>query len=148
TLDGFSLETLGGRIGVNGHYETLDPAQPTFGVDLTLDSLDIAGAAQAFLTVRTLAPVARYARGTFSADLDLTGAMDQEMTPLFDVLDGAGSLLTSRIAIEGFPLLDRLSQALRVSRLSNPTFDALRSSVRIEDGRLHVEPFEIGVAGF
>src|SRR5690606_29966187 len=84
----------------------------------------------------------------FSADLDLTGAMDQEMTPLFDVLDGAGSLLTSRIAIEGFPLLDRLSQALRVSRLSNPTFDALRSSVRIEDGRLHVEPFEIGVAGF
>ena len=147
TLDEFRFGTLGGRIGMNGHYETTDPAVPTFGFAMELDSLDIAGAASTFLTVRTLAPVARYARGTFSADLDLSGALALDMTPVLGVLDGGGSLLTSRIEIEDFPLLDRLSEALRIRELSNPTLSAIRSSIEIRDGRMHVQPFEVGVAG-
>ncbi|MDZ7779480.1 MAG: AsmA-like C-terminal region-containing protein [Gemmatimonadota bacterium] len=147
TLDDFTFGTLGGRIGVSGHYETTDPSAPTFGLALALDSLDIAGASEAFVTVRSLAPVARYARGTFSADLDLSGVLTQDMAPVLDALDGAGSLLTSRIEIEDFPLLERLSQALRVSELAHPTFNAVRSTVEIRDGRLHVQPFDVSVAG-
>lgn len=145
TLDRFTFATLGGRIGVTGHYETTDPAQPTFGVGVTLDSLDIAGASTAFLPVRTLAPVARYARGTFSADLDLSGALASDMTPVLDVLAGGGALLTSQLAFEDFPLLDRLSEALSVSRLADPTFDAVRSSIEIREGRLYVQPFRAGL---
>jgi vacuolar-type H+-ATPase subunit E/Vma4 len=132
---------------VSGHYETTDQSRPTFGLQLAIDSLDVSGASAAFTTVRMLAPVARYARGTFSADLDLGGALSRDMTPVLDVLDGSGSLLTSRIAIEGFPLIDRLSDALSLSQLRNPTFDAVRSSIRMSDGRLHVEPFQAAVAG-
>ena len=72
---------------------------------------------------RALAPVARYARGTFSADLDLSGSLARNMTPVLDVLDGEGSLQTSRIAIEGFPLLERLSDALRFPDLGHPTLE-------------------------
>lgn len=147
TLDEFTFGTLGGRIGMNGHYETTDPAVPTFAFAMDMDSLDIGGAASTFLTVRTLAPVARYARGTFSADLDLSGALTPDMTPVLDVLDGAGSLLTSRIEIEDFPLLERLSEGLRIRELSDPAFSAIRSSIEIRDGRMHVQPFEVGVAG-
>lgn len=147
TMDGFSFSTLGGRIAVTGHYETTDPARPTFGIDLGIDSVDVAGAAAQFLTVRTLAPVARYAQGTFSSELELSGALDEDMTPVLDVLDGAGSLLTSRIAIQGFPVLQRLAGLVPVPGLDSPTFNAVRSSIRIEDGRLHVEPFDVSVAG-
>lgn len=148
TLDDFGFETLGGRIGVRGFYETTDPARPTFSLALALDSVDVARASEALLTVRTLAPVARYARGTFSADLDVTGALAPDLTPLFDVLDGAGSLLTSQIAVEGFPMMERLAEALKIPRLSNPTFEAIRSSVTIREGRLHVRPFQVGVGGY
>jgi len=147
TLEGFSLQTLGGRVGMDGFYETLDPTRPTFALDLVLDSLDVAGASAAFLTVRTLAPVASYARGSFSSALNLSGALGQNMAPALDVLDGDGSLSTSRITIEGFPMLDRLSETLQLQRLSNPTVDAVRSSIRIQDGRLFVEPFDVGVGG-
>jgi len=147
TLDDFTLETLGGRIGLDGWYETLDPAQPTFALALDMDSIDVSGAAESFLTVRTLAPVARYARGAFSADLDVSGALAQDMRPVFDVLDGSGSVLTSRIMLEGLPLLDRLSDMLRLSQLANPTVSAIRSSIRIQDGRLHVSPFDADVGG-
>jgi hypothetical protein len=147
TLEGFSLETLGGRIGLDGFYETTDPTRPTFALDLLMDSLDVAGAAEAFLTVRTLAPVARYARGTFSTEMTLAGALGQDLTPVLDVLNGDGSVSTSRVAIEGFPLLDRLSERLELQRLSSPTVDAVRSSIHIEGGRLRVDPFQVGIGG-
>lgn len=147
TLEGFSLETLGGRIGLDGFYETTDPTRPTFEIDLLMDSLDVSGAAAAFLTMRTLAPVARYARGTFSTEMTLAGALGQDLTPVLDVLDGDGSVSTSRVAIEGFPLLDRLAERLELQGLSNPTVDAVRSSIHIDGGRLRVDPFRVGVGG-
>ncbi len=143
TLEGFGLETLGGRIAMTGHYETLDPARPTFAFDLGIDSLDIAAASEALLTVRTMAPVARYAQGRFSADLDLSGAFGPDLVPEFDALTGTGALATSQITIQDFPVLERLSERLRMTRLDDPTFSALRSSVEIRDGRLHVEPFDV-----
>lgn len=146
TMEGFAMEALGGRMGLDGYYETTEE-RPTFVLDLIMDSVDVAGAAEAFLTVRTLAPVARYARGTFSTDLRLAGALGQDLSPVLDVLDGEGSLSTSRVAIEGFPLLDRLAESLELQRFSNPTIDAVRSGIHIEDGRLRVEPFRVNVGG-
>lgn len=147
TLEGFSLEALGGRIGLDGYYETLDPARPEFSLDLVMDSLDVAGTAAAFATVRALAPVARYARGTFSTALNVNGALGQDLAPALDALNGLGSLSTSRLAIEGFPMFERLAETLRLERLSHPTVDALRSSIRIQNGRLIVDPFTAGVGG-
>ena len=147
TMEGLTLETLGGRAGLNGHYETTDPAQPTFALGVILDSLDVAGASAALVTMRTLAPVARYARGTFSADLDLSGTLAPDLSPVLEQLDGGGSLATSQIAIEDFPLLGRMAGLLNLSALSHPTVDAVRSSIRIQDGRLHVAPFQTTVAG-
>lgn len=148
TLEDFGGRTLGGEVGVSGYYETADPSKPTFGVDLTLDSLDISNAAASILTLRTLAPVAPYASGAFSAKLDLSGALGHDMTPLFDALGGKGSLLTSSIVLQGFPPLEKLADVLKVPQLGNPTLDALRSSIEIRDGRLNVRPFHVGVGSF
>ncbi|MDH3423518.1 MAG: hypothetical protein OEN00_11045, partial [Gemmatimonadota bacterium] len=95
TLEGFMLEALGGRIGLDGYYETAGTEQPTFALDVVMDSVDVAGASAAFVTVRTLAPVARHARGTFSTNLHLSGALGQDLSPVLDVLEGEGSLSTS-----------------------------------------------------
>jgi len=148
TLDDFTMNTLGGHVGVTGFYETTDVERPTFGVGLALDSLDIAGASAAFLTVRTLAPAARFAKGAFSANLDMSGALSPDMTPLFDVLNGNGSLLTSRVALEGFPLMQRLADVLKLPDLSSPTLNAIRSSIEIRDGRMHVRPFRVRAGNF
>jgi cell division septum initiation protein DivIVA len=145
TLEDFTMRTLGGHIRVDGFYETTEPTKPTFGVGLALDSLDIGRASAVFLTIRSLAPVARFARGDFTAKLDLSGALGSDMVPVFGGLDGKGSLLTSKLALEGFPAMQRLADALSLPQLANPTFDAIRSSIEIRDGRLHVQPFHVKV---
>ena len=145
TLERFTMNTLGGAFSVTGFYETTDVAKPTFDVNMQLKSVDIPSAFAALTTVQVLAPVARYARGSVSTDLHLTGALGKDMTPLFNVLTGRGSLQTSELILQGFPVMVRLADVLKIDQLRNPTLDALRASLQIRDGRVHVNPFTVGV---
>lgn len=145
TLDSFTVRTLGGEIGVTGFYETTDLARPTFDVDLRMKGVDIPSAFAALATVRALAPVARYARGSVSTDLRLAGPLGKDMIPLFDVLDGRGSLRTSELALQALPVMGKLADALKIEQLRNPTLDSVRASIQIRDGRVHVNPFDVRV---
>lgn len=147
TLENFAFNSLGGRIALTGYYETTDPARPTFDMGLRMQTVDIPSAFEAFNTVRLLAPVARYAKGNFSAELRLDGALGQNMIPLYQGLTGQGSLLTSKLLIEDFPALDKLADVTKLNFLDDPTFQAIRSQFRIEDGRLHLQPFTVTIAG-
>lgn len=145
TLDSFTVHTLGGEIAVSGYYETTDVTRPTFDVDLQLRSLDIPAAFAELATVRALAPVARYARGSVSTDLKLAGALGADMAPLFAVLTGQGSLRTSDLVLQGFPAMVRLADVLKIEELANPALQAIRASFQVRDGRVHVNPFDVGL---
>ena len=111
TLEDFTVTTLGGQIGVTGFYETTVPAKPTFDLGLRIERLDIPSAFEALTTVRQLAPIARYARGNFSSDLQLSGVLGQDMMPLFGALSGKGTLQTSQLLIHDFPALENAAAA-------------------------------------
>ena len=145
TLENFRLNTLGGEIGVTGFYETTSPAKPTFDVGLKMTRVDIPAAFEALTTVQMLAPVAKYAQGNFSTDLKLHGALGKDMMPLFDGLDGGGSLQTSQLVLEDFPALEKIVDVTKLQFLDNPTMRALRTAFQIRDGRLHVEPFAVNI---
>jgi len=145
TLDDFRMDMLGGRVVASGFYETTVLARPTFHLDVSADSVDIPTAFASLVTVQRLAPIARYARGSVSTDLDVAGALGRNMTPVFNVLTGQGALETARVAIEGFPAFVRLADALRIEQLRNPTLGPLHASFRIENGRVHVKPFEVRI---
>lgn len=145
TLENFTFATLGGEFAVNGFYETTDVAKPTFDVGLRIQKLDIPRAFEAFTTVQMLAPVAKYASGTFSTDLKLSGALGQDMRPLFPGLSGQGSLQTSILRLQDFPPLDKIAGLTKLSLLDDPGLKAVRSRFDIRDGRLHVQPFTVGL---
>lgn len=143
TLDDFRMSMLGGELGMTGFYETSDVTRPTFDASLRMTSLDIPAAAAALVTVQMLAPVARYARGSFSADMRISGPIGKDMTPVFDALNARGSIETSRLVLQDFPAMERLADAVKIPQLSNPTLEAIRSLIEIRDGRLHVSPFDV-----
>lgn len=145
TLDGFRVAMLGGDVEMSGYYETTDVTQPTFLLDLSMQGLDIPSAFEQLVTVRTLAPVAGYARGSFSTELRLSGALGPDMVPLFHTLAGAGSLETSRLVLQGFPALERVADIVRIQQLRDPALSPVQTSFDIGDGRLQVRPFEVEV---
>ena len=143
TLEDFRLNVFGGEIGVTGYYDTRDVARPQFDAKVALKELSIPEASAGLLTIRMLAPVARFVQGNFSADLTLNGALGDNLMPLFEALNGQGSLLTSALGVREFPMLNRIADGLKFQPLKNPTFDGIRSTIEIRGGRLHVRPFEV-----
>lgn len=147
TLENFSLNTLGGSIAMTGYYETKDTTKPTFDMGLKLQKIDIPTAFAQLTTVKMLAPVAQYAKGSFSTDLQLKGALGENMMPLLKGVTGAGSLQTSKVLIQDFPVLEKAAAVTKLSFLSNPTLNAINSGFDINGGRLHVKPFTVALAG-
>jgi AsmA-like C-terminal region/AsmA family len=145
TLENFQMNTLGGEIAVTGFYETTDLAKPTFDVGLKMTTVDIPAAFDAFTTVQMLAPVAKYAQGKFSTDLRIDGSLGKNMMPLFEGLDGRGSLQTTQLAIKDFPPLEKVVDVTKLQFLEDPALRAIRTAFQIRDGRLQVNPFAVNL---
>ena len=145
TLSDFAMEMLGGAVTVSGFYETLDPARPTFDVDVAATDVDVAEAFAGLRTVQAFAPVARYAQGRVSTDLELSGALGADLMPVREVLSGLGTLRTKGIVLRDFPALGRLADALHIDQLRDPALRDLASTIEIRDGRLHVQPFDVAI---
>ena len=147
TLENFSLNTLGGSIALTGYYETKDTTKPTFDMGLKLQKIDIPTAFAQLTTVQMLAPVAKYAKGSFSTDVQMKGALGQNMMPLLQGVTGGGSLLTSKVLIQDFPLLEKAAAVTKLNFLNDPTLNPINSGFDIKGGRLHVKPFSVALAG-
>jgi hypothetical protein len=148
TLNDFRLDLFGGAMAVHGFYDTSVPTRPLFDMELAITSIDVAQAAAGMPTFRALAPAARYAQGRVSTELRLSGAVGEDMTPVYEVLSGRGSLETAGLSLQGFPAFDRLADLLRVEQLRNPGLVDLRSSFQIRDGRVVVSPFDVRIGPF
>jgi hypothetical protein len=147
TLDNFTMNTLGGQIGVSGWYETTSPATPRFDVAYKLNNVNIPSAFEAFTTVQALAPVAKYATGTVTTDVHVSGALGKNMMPVLPALSGNGTLAIAQLALHDFPMMQKIVDATKLQFLNNPTLQSIKSSFSIQNGRLSVKPFDAKVGG-
>jgi hypothetical protein len=148
-LDGFRMAMLGGAVAVDGFYETVTGAErPAFDVHVRMTDVDVPTTFASINTVRAFAPVARYATGSVSADVRLTGELEQDMMPVFGGLSGRGTFEAIRLALEDFPPLTGLASLVRVEQLRNPTLEGVQSTFEIRDGRMHVRPFDVRAGEF
>ena len=147
TLEDFRMNTLGGQIAVSGFYETTNLAKPTFDVGLKMIKVNIPSAFEAFTTVQMLAPVAKYATGQVTTDLNLSGGLGKNMMPLFNALSGKGTLQTSNVALHNFPAMEKIVDVTKLQILDNPTMQAIRTAFQIKEGRLVLQPFDVKVGG-
>ncbi|MDQ3224279.1 MAG: hypothetical protein M3Q75_12540, partial [Gemmatimonadota bacterium] len=147
TLEDFRMNTLGGQIAVSGSYETTDLTKPTFDVGLKLIKVNIPSAFEAFTTVQMLAPVAKYATGQVTTDVNLNGALGKDMMPLFNALTGKGTFQTSNVALQNFPAMEKIVDVTKLGILNNPTMQALNAAFQIKEGRLVLQPFDVKLGG-
>ncbi|HET7456534.1 MAG TPA: AsmA-like C-terminal region-containing protein, partial [Gemmatimonadaceae bacterium] len=145
TLDDLHMDLLGGSVVANGSYETTNTARPTFDLGLKVATVDVPSAFAALVTVQKLAPMAKWAQGSISGDVAMKGALGKDMTPTFDALTGRGTVESERLALQGAPVLAKLSESLALAQLRNPALQALKASFEITNGRVAVKPFDVKV---
>lgn len=148
-LDRLSMQTLGGSIQMGGLYDTRDAKGPAVDFLLDMNELDVKACAKTFNTVKTLAPVAEHAQGKVSVkDFRFACKSDAAFNPIMNTINGAGKLVTSVIAIEGFPMIQKTAEALKIDKLKKWQLDKVNAGFTIVNGQVSVAPFETKVGAY
>lgn len=143
TFKDMGMSMLGGEVNMNGFYATTDPKKPKVDVNFGIEKMDIQKAFGAFNTVKLLAPVARFTKGTFSTNLKFNSDLDQNMMPVYSSINAEGLANIIQAVVDGFEPLQKLASALSSDKFKKLELNNVMTKFKIKDGRLNVSPFDI-----
>ena len=138
-MTNLNLGLLGGKVLMNGYYETTNPKKPTVDLSFKVENFDIQKTFAAFNTVQKLAPIGQYAKGMFTATLENFKAdLDQTMSPILSTLHGNGVFKTSSVTVGGFPAFVKLGEVLKIEQLKNLNIQNVMAEYEFKDGRVNL----------
>ncbi len=148
SLNGLTMNTMGGTVGLRGSYSSKDHNKPAIDLGYNLKEIDIQEISSHFLTVGKLAPIAKYAKGKFSSNLNLKGDLTKALEPVYNSLTGDGDFFTNTVTVSGFEPLKKLGDALSMDKISNQTFKDVKAFFSFKDGKMSLKkPLKIKMSG-
>lgn len=145
-ISGLSFNLLGGEIVMNGNYDTRLPESPAFNYHLNIKSLSIPQAFTSFSTVQTFAPMAQHMNGDFSTNFNISGLLKNDMTPVYESLNGKGLIQIAQAFIKDSKLVSGVAGFMKTDMKSNQfSLKDVIMKASIENGRANVAPFDVNL---
>lgn len=146
-LNDFSFDMIGGRVSMDGLYDSKDLRNPFFFFDLNLSGLDIKQTYDKFVAVQKFAAIAEKCNGQYSATVSAKGNLDRNMSPVMESLSGGGKLSTKSVTLDNFKPLVKVADALKMDQFKKMNVSDVNLSFKFENGRVNVDPFDVTLAG-
>lgn len=144
-LDGLHMNLMGGKMVMGGLYNATNPMKPKVKFNLDIADFDMQQTFKTFNTVQKLVPVSKNATGRFSTKLDYTSDLGTDMMPVLETMNGAGTLSTKQVVIDGFEPMKKLDEALKLNKFKKVTLQDIALKYKIENGCVSTEPFDFKV---
>ena len=142
-VSGLSMNLLDGNMVTSGLYSTRTPKKPIINFDLDISDFDVQKTAKTFSTVKKMAPVIENTYGKYSTKFNVKGDLDEHMQPVLNSLNGAGSLVTNGVSVNGFGPIKKVSESLKIKELEKLNVGNTDLSFEFANGRVTVKPFDI-----
>lgn len=145
---GMNTEMLGGKLGFDGMYNSVG-AQPGFSMKIDLAKMRMEEAYSTFVSMKALAPVAKYIKGLFNTTLVMDGNLDKNMNISFSTLNASGFLETINSALKNSKIFDQLGDKLGIESLKNIDLENSKNWFEIKNGAVEFQErvFNIGTYG-
>ena len=137
-------DIFGGTLGFHGEVST-QKETPEFNMTLDAKNFDIAQSFSQLDLFKALAPIADAIKGKINTDITLSGALNNDFSPKLSTLSGnvLAQLLSSSVATENSPLLQKLEQNVTFLDAKKLNLDDLKASLTFKDGKVAVKPFTL-----
>ena len=145
SLENLTMNTMGGTVGLKGSYDTKDHTKPKIDFAYDLKGIDIHELATNFVTVGKLAPIANYAKGKISSNLEMKSFLTANLEPIYSSLTGLGDFTTTSLSISGFKPMEKMADELNIKKLSNQTVKDVKAKFSFADGKVTVKPFDVNM---
>jgi len=147
-MKNLSLNALGGKLGVNGYYDTgKNPKQPEVSLALDIKDASFAQTFSTFVTIQKLAPIFESLLGNFSANFKMTTLLGSDFMPVLSGLMANGLLQSKDVEVKNAPVLNGLASALKNDGLKEMRIKDLNLPFAINDGRVTTKPFDVKFGG-
>ncbi|MBL3654620.1 AsmA family protein [Fulvivirga sediminis] len=147
-LSDLKFNLLGGAFAVNGDYNAKDINDPKYNFSLDINKLSIQKAFQTFSIVQTYAPVAKTVNGDVSTDFKISGSLDKEMMPKMETVNGSGVLEVLQASMKDSKIVKGITSLTKLNNTDQVTLKDVMMSIKIEDGKLKVEPFDVKLGDY
>lgn len=145
SLSDVLFNLLDGSAKMNGSYNTQNHAVPVADFSYDLNNIDIAQTAKAFTTVEKYAPIAKYASGKISSTLSIKTDLTADFTPVYETMNGRGTVSSDHVVLEGGKFLKKLSETLKSPKLAKQNIQDINASFEIENGKIITDPFDVKI---
>jgi hypothetical protein len=135
-----AMNLLEGSMTMSGYYETTNPVEPSFDFNMDIIGWDIPTTYAYLDMMQQMAPIMEDATGRFSTNVKMAGAMDLNMEPKYNTLDGGGTLITRNVVIDGPDILKKMADKVKYDGLEQITLNDTEVKYYFEDGRIKVDP--------
>ena len=142
-MKNLSLETMGGKVVVNGFYKAPAEVQPEFNASLKLSDIVFAQAYKELGVVQKMAPIFGGITGAFSGEMKINTKLDETMSPELHSLEGSGLLTTKDISLDGVTVIQQVADILKKPELKKTSVKDVRVEFAISDGRVITKPFDV-----
>ncbi len=146
-IKNMETNTLGGKILMDGLYNTNDLKHPDFTVKLDLSKIKFVEAISKIDMLKKAAPVAAYMNGFFNTTLVMKGKLGENMTPDLSTLDASGFIETVSGSIKGFNPMGVLSDKLGMKELKDIKLDNTKNWFEIIQGFVELKEFNKNISG-
>jgi hypothetical protein len=146
-MNNLSTKTLSGEIVFNGVYNTKEPKDPKFDMDLGINNISIQESYKAFSTVQKLAPMAENMSGKLSTNFKMKGDLDDELMPVTETINGGGVLKIDEATLKGSNFVTALSKFTSKGTKEEMTLKDISMDVAITNGAVSVAPFDVFIDG-
>lgn len=144
-LSGLKANVLGGSIALTGSYSTKDTKQPKLNFDIIINSVAVQEAYKAFNTIQTIAPIAEQIKGRFSTNFSFSGLLGDDLSPDLSTVLADGRVDLFNAQLSGNKVLNQLADKLKIPSLKNVQIPDFWTVLKVTDGKVLVEPFDVQV---
>ncbi|VAW13926.1 Outer membrane assembly protein [hydrothermal vent metagenome] len=143
-LKNMTSSIFNGKMTFNGEVST-KAETPMFKMKLGMDQLQIGETFKALELFKALAPIAQILKGNLASDIELSGALTDDLVPDLLTLSGdmLANIMTKDIDTQSAPLLKALTNKLDFIDMKQLNLNDLKTKLSFKNGVVSVKPFTI-----
>ncbi|SHH71178.1 AsmA family protein [Flavobacterium defluvii] len=135
-------------LGVNATYKDESPTSAHFDAHFTAKDFSVQRAYKEIPMFHDMVTAAEKAQGIISVDYKIKGDLNGNMGPIYESLEGGGTINLRDVKIKGLKLFESVSSHTGQKSLDDPKMEGIEIKSNIDNNLISIEPFTFSVASF
>lgn len=144
-----NVNAFGGKMALNGKFNTNKPGEPVVDFDVDLNQISFAEIMGQVESLKNIAPIFAMLDGRFDSKLSLHTLLSGDMMPILASMLSSGSFKAEMVSLKGENnVLSELASKLKMDKLSNLSLKDIALSFDVKDGMVETKPFNLNIKDY